>query len=88
MLKIDGTEYVMRYVFGFRSDMIHPAGPFFLKDLLLILPMIDPVVLLELTGAQIVATLENGVSKWPALEGRFPQVRLLFFYPLCLLKQL
>jgi len=57
-----------------RSDMIHPAGPFFLKDLLLILPMIDPVVLLELTGAQIVATLENGVSKWPALEGRFPQV--------------
>ena len=33
-----------------RSDMIHPAGPFFLKDLLLILPMIDPIVLLELTG--------------------------------------
>lgn len=33
-----------------RSDMIHPAGPFFLKDLLLILPMIDPIVLIELTG--------------------------------------
>ena len=33
-----------------RSDTIHPAGPFFLKDLLQILPMIDPIVLLELTG--------------------------------------
>lgn len=57
-----------------RSDMVHPAGPFFLKDLLLILPMIDPIVLLELTGPQVIACLENGVSKWPALEGRFPQV--------------
>ena len=34
----------------FRSDMIHSAGPFFLKDLLKILPMIDPLVLLEVTG--------------------------------------
>ena len=33
-----------------RSDAIHPAGPFFLKDLLTILPMIDPLVLLEVTG--------------------------------------
>merc|ERR1719210_423212 len=57
-----------------RSDTIHPAGPFFLKDLLQILPMIDPVVLLEVTGAQIIAALENSVSQWPKLEGRFPQV--------------
>ena len=57
-----------------RSDMIHPAGPFFLKDLLLILPMIDPIVLVEVKASQILACLENGVSKWPALEGRFPQV--------------
>jgi len=62
-----------------RSDMVHPAGPFFLKDLLLILPMIDPVVLLELTGEQVISCLENGVSKWPALEGRFPQVSGLQF---------
>ena len=33
-----------------RSDQIHPAGPFFLKDLMTILPMIDPLVLLEVTG--------------------------------------
>ena len=33
-----------------RSDCIHPAGPFFLKDLLNVLPMIDQLVLLEVTG--------------------------------------
>lgn len=57
-----------------RSDCIHPAGPFFLKDLLKILPMIDPLVLLEIQGSQIIDCLENGVSMHPKLEGRFPQV--------------
>lgn len=46
----------------------------FLQDLFAILPMIDGTVVIEATGAQILAALENGVSKWPALEGRFPQV--------------
>ena len=34
----------------FRSDTHHPAGPFTIKDLLLILPMIDPLVLVEVSG--------------------------------------
>ena len=34
----------------FRSDTLHPAGAFTIKDLLLVLPMIDPLVLLEVTG--------------------------------------
>ena len=62
----------------FRSDCIQPAGPFFLKDLLKILPMIDPLVLLEIQGSQIIECLENGVSMHPKLEGRFPQVSLFF----------
>ena len=33
-----------------RSDTIHAAGPFFVKDLVSILPMIDPLVLLEIEG--------------------------------------
>merc|ERR1719348_2904031 len=36
--------------------------------------MMDPLVLLELSGQQILQALENGVSMWPKLEGRFPQV--------------
>lgn len=63
----------------FRSDMIHSAGPFFLKDLLKILPMIDPLVLLEVTGKQLLECLENGVSMFPKLEGRFPQVSGISF---------
>lgn len=33
-----------------RSDRIHPAGPFTLRDLNDILPMLDPLVVLEVTG--------------------------------------
>ena len=35
----------------FRSDTLHPAGSFTIKDLLLILPMIDPLVLVEVSGS-------------------------------------
>ena len=40
--------------------------------------MIDPLVLLEIKGEQLVACLENGVSMYPKLEGRFPQVSDFF----------
>lgn len=57
-----------------RSDTLHPPGKFKMKDLAAILPMPDVLVVLELTGDQILEALENGVSQWPKLEGRFPQV--------------
>jgi 5'-nucleotidase len=34
---------------------------------------------IEPTGAELLAALENGVSQWPALEGRFLQVSGLCF---------
>lgn len=37
-------------------------------------PFEDPVVVIKATGKAIVEALENGVSTYPALEGRFPQV--------------
>ena len=57
-----------------RSDRLHPRGEFRMRDLMSILPMIDALVVVSVTGTQLVAALENGVSKYPALEGRFPQV--------------
>ena len=36
--------------------------------------MVDPLVVLEITGKQLLEALENGVSQYPKLEGRFPQV--------------
>ncbi|KAA0166837.1 hypothetical protein FNF31_01212 [Cafeteria roenbergensis] len=57
-----------------RANSIIGPGQFTMRDLVSLLPMQDPVVKLKVTGRQLVDALENGVSKWPALEGRFPQV--------------
>lgn len=57
----------------FRSDQIHPAGPFTMRDLVNIVPMHDPLVVLEVSGQAIIDALENAVSAYPKLEGRFPQ---------------
>eukprot|EP00884_Botryococcus_braunii_P019382 jgi/Botrbrau1/6127/Bobra.331_2s0022.1 len=57
-----------------RSDTVHAPGPIKARDILNILPMMDSTVLLEVTGATILNALENGVSQYPKLEGRFPQV--------------
>lgn len=42
-------------------------------------PMMDPMIVLAATGEQVWKALENGVSQWPKLEGRFPQVSGLRF---------
>eukprot|EP00057_Strongylocentrotus_purpuratus_P012764 XP_011667238.1 PREDICTED: 5'-nucleotidase isoform X2 [Strongylocentrotus purpuratus] len=67
----------------FRSDRIHPAGEFKKRDLLTLLPLIDPLMVLEVTGDELYEALENGVSQYPKKEGRFPQVSGMRygFYP-------
>lgn len=37
-------------------------------------PFEDPCVVVGITGKDLLQALENSVSKYPALEGRFPQV--------------
>lgn len=49
------------------------------QDLLSILPIVDSIMLLELTGHQLLEALENGVSQYPKHEGRFPQVSGISF---------
>jgi len=62
-----------------RADAIVEQGDFHMRDLLSILPMLDELCLLELSGAQLLKVLENGVSQYPRLEGRFLQVSGLKF---------
>ncbi len=50
-----------------------------LQDLTAVLPMVDGLAVLEVTGTQILEALENGVSQYPRHEGRFPQVSGLCF---------
>lgn len=63
---------------SFRSDGIHPKGEFRLNDLMTILPIADTVVTVLATGKQLLQIFENGVSKYPRMDGRFPQVNILF----------
>jgi 5'-nucleotidase len=57
-----------------RSDCIFPPGEFKVGDLNRILMFPDPIVLLSCTGRILHEALENSVSKYPKLEGRFPLV--------------
>lgn len=49
-------------------------GPFTMRHMTTILPFVDPIVVICITGQQLLDALEAGVSLWPALDGRFPQV--------------
>ncbi|EDQ84618.1 uncharacterized protein MONBRDRAFT_30021 [Monosiga brevicollis MX1] len=57
-----------------RSDTVYEAGPITARDINTILPFQDPCVVLSITGQQLLEALENGVSKYPAHDGRFPQI--------------
>ncbi|KAF2449566.1 5'-nucleotidase-like protein [Karstenula rhodostoma CBS 690.94] len=62
-----------------RGDQIYPPGILRVRDIVNCFPFEDPVVVMEVTGKQIWEALENGVSSYPALEGRFPQVSNIVF---------
>lgn len=65
---------------GIRGDKVYPAGTKLTrKDILTELPFGNKTVKLELTGADIEAALENGVSEIEKTAGRFPQVSGLTF---------
>jgi 2',3'-cyclic-nucleotide 2'-phosphodiesterase (5'-nucleotidase family) len=62
-----------------RGDQIYPPGVLRVRDIVNCFPFEDPVVVMQVTGRQIWDALENGVSNYPALEGRFPQVSNIIF---------
>ena len=62
-----------------RADCIVPAGPYTIKDLISLLPMPDPLAIIELKGSDVALALENSVSKYPRLEGRFLQLSGIAF---------
>jgi 5'-nucleotidase len=62
-----------------RGDQVYPPGVLRMKDIMTCFPFEDPVVVLKVTGQAILDALENSVSTYPALEGRFPQVAGIVF---------
>ncbi|XP_059471868.1 snake venom 5'-nucleotidase isoform X2 [Neocloeon triangulifer] len=79
ILAATGADFVLLNSGTLRSDREHCAGEFTLRDLMSVLPMMDCLTVLSVTGSQILKMLENSVSQYPRLEGRFPQVSGISF---------
>ena len=54
-----------------RSNSVLPKGEVTVRMINDLLPMPDPVILMKVSGEIILSILENAVSAWPALDGRF-----------------
>ncbi|WP_421381639.1 cell wall-binding repeat-containing protein [Bacillus salacetis] len=57
---------------GIRASI--DAGPISMEEVLTTMPFGNTLVTLDLTGEEIIAALENGVSDIENIAGRFPQV--------------
>lgn len=62
-----------------RADVVYPPGEFTIEDLVKLLPFANELFVMGVKGEKLLPLLENGVSKWPAKDGRFPQVSNLTF---------
>ena len=72
MRDVTGADIAITNGGGIRDSV--DVGPITLEDALDIHPFENMIVTQELTGEQLWAALENGVSQFPAHDGRFLQV--------------
>ncbi len=72
-----GAKIAIQNGGGIRASI--PAGPITLGQAMEVLPFGNYLVVLSLTGEQILAALENGVSQVENVAGRFPHVAGLRF---------
>jgi len=66
----------------FRSNKLFSAGIFTMGDIRFILPYEDSIMKIRLTGKQLWLALENGVSTYPTLDGRFLAVSFYKYFHL------
>ncbi|CAB9518094.1 venom 5'-nucleotidase [Seminavis robusta] len=74
MTRSTGAEVAILNSGSLRADKIIPKGSLTVGDMHDLLPMADPLAVIEMTAKGLLEALENGVSKYPAMEGRFPCV--------------
>jgi 2',3'-cyclic-nucleotide 2'-phosphodiesterase (5'-nucleotidase family) len=89
-----GVEFAITNSGGLRADLTCPTTdnpsdfcpsytpppfPISRGQVLTVLPFGNIVVSLNVTGAELKTMLENGVSRMPAVDGRYPQVSGLCF---------
>ena len=64
---------------AFRSNQIHIAGDFKMRDLRKMMPFLTEHVVIQVTGRILHQMLENSVAKYPTPTGRFLQVSGVHF---------
>jgi 2',3'-cyclic-nucleotide 2'-phosphodiesterase (5'-nucleotidase family) len=95
-----GTQFAITNSGGLRADLTCPTTdnpndfcpaytpppyPITRGQVLTVLPFGNVVVTLSVSGAELKTMLENGVSRMPSVDGRFPQVSgLCFTYDIAL----
>lgn len=80
MLGASGGDVALTNGGGIRADRIYEPGTVLTRrDILSELPFGNSTILIEVTGAQIVAALENGVSQVEEGAGRYPHVANMSF---------
>ena len=80
MRQATGADIALSNGGGIRGDTVYPPGTRLTRKMVLTeLPFGNKTVVLRLTGAQVRAALENGVSRAQHPSGRFPQVSGLAF---------
>jgi 5'-nucleotidase len=75
--KGQGVSIAIQNGGGLRASI--DAGDITMGEVLTVLPFQNAMATFELTGADVVAALENGVSETAEVKGRFPQVAGLRF---------
>ncbi|MDA8586440.1 5'-nucleotidase/apyrase family protein [Rhodobacteraceae bacterium] len=76
-VKDQGIEIAIQNGGGIRASI--DAGPVTMGEVLTVLPFQNTLSTFEVTGATVVAALENGVSEVEEGAGRFPQVAGMTF---------
>lgn len=75
LLDATGADVAITNGGSIRGDRVYPAGtPLTRRNLMTELPFANSLVLIEITGTDIVRALENGFSLAETGAGRFPQV--------------
>ena len=69
-----GTDFALTNGGNLRANHVFEEGHLKWKFMTQILPMTDKVLMIELPGKIIRDLMENGVSLWPSLDGRWPIV--------------
>lgn len=64
---------------SFRSDSIDPAGDITRRTIDTVLPFQDETIIIRCVGKSLLSYLENSVSQYPLLDGRFCQVSGVWF---------